>query len=274
MKKEKEKERERAATQQGMTLIECMIALTLGMLVILASTALFLSAQKTYLAIDDSARIGDTGAFAMDALAAAIRQANYANYADYSGAGAMTPPKPPGNTLFGLDDTTLMGRSQYPARIHGINGSDALFTRFMATDATGAIDPNMLNCAGHSAKHASAPGNAEASYNWSIFYIALDRSDEPELFCRYRSKNNTFGADAIARDVDSMQFLYGVDHNQDGLPDTFLDADAIAASDWQKVVAVDITLSVRGRGAESKTGRSPSSRLFHRTIILRNPSEQ
>ena len=262
----KERERERAATQQGMTLIECMIALTLGMLVILAATALLLSAQKTYLAIDDSARIGDTGAFAMDALAAAIRQAAYA---DYSGAGAMTPPKPPGNTLFGLDDATLKGRSQYPARTHGINGSDALFTRFMATDATGAIDPNMLNCAGNSAQHASAPGNAEAIYNWSIFYIARDGSGEPELFCRYRSKSNEFHADAIARGVDSMQFLYGVDHNQDGLPDTFLNADAIAASDWQKVVAVNIALSVRD--TESKTERSRSSRLFHRTIILRNP---
>jgi type IV pilus assembly protein PilW len=128
----------------------------------------------------------------------------------------------------------------------------------------------MLNCAGHSAKNASAPGNAEAIYNWSIFYIALDGSDEPELFCRYRAKNNTFGADAIARGVESMQFLYGVDLNQDGLPDTFLNADAIAAPDWQKVIAVNIALSVRGPGAESKTGRSRSSRLFHRTIILRN----
>src|ERR1700688_4604237 len=131
--RERERERERAATQQGMTLIECMIALTLGMLVILAATALLLSAQKTYLAIDDSARIGDTGAFAMDALAAAIRQATYADY-----SGAVTPPKPPGNTLFGLDDAALKGRSQYPTRTRGINGSDALFTRFMATDAAGA----------------------------------------------------------------------------------------------------------------------------------------
>lgn len=256
----REKEKKRPATQQGMTLIECMIALTLGMLVILATTALFLSAQKTYLAIDDSARIGDTGAFAMEALAAAIRQANYA---DHSGAGAMTPPKPPGNTLFGLDDITLKGLRR------GINGSDALFTRFMATDATGAIDPNMLNCAGYSAKHASAPGNAEAIYNWSIFYIALG-SGEPELFCRYRAENDEFRANAIARGVESMQFLYGVDHNQDGLPDTFLNADAIAASDWSNVVAVNIALSVSGHGAESKTGATRSSRLFHRTIILRN----
>jgi type IV pilus assembly protein PilW len=260
------------ATQQGMTLIECMIALTLGMLVILASTALFLSAQKTYLAIDDSARIGDTGAFAMDALAAAIRQAAYA---DHSGAGTVSPPKPPGQTLFGLDDTTLIGRSLYPdqRRGRGINGSDVLFTRFMATDSAGAIDRNMLNCAGsHSARKASMPVSAEAIYNWSIFYIALDTGGEPELFCKYRAKNDKFRADAIARGVESMQFLYGVDLNQDGLPDTFLNADAIAASDWRKVVAVDIALSVHGhsRGAESKIGRSRSSRLFHRTIILRN----
>ena len=44
--------------QHGFTLIECMIAMTLGMLIIAAATALLLTAQQTYFAIDGNAAGG------------------------------------------------------------------------------------------------------------------------------------------------------------------------------------------------------------------------
>jgi type IV pilus assembly protein PilW len=235
------------AKQAGFTLIECMIALTLGMLVVLAATALLLSAQKTYLAIDDSARIDDTGAFALAALAAAIRQAAYADH-----SGTVAPPRPPAHVLFGLDNSRLMESPVFDQqRRPGINGSDVLVTRYMATDTLGKADPNMLNCTGYAIQHQAAPIAAEAVYDWSIFYIAHDRAGEPELFCRYLSKTHKFVANAIARGVEAMQLLYGVDLNRDGLPDTFLNANAIAGADWPKVVAVSIALTVRGVGFRS-----------------------
>jgi type IV pilus assembly protein PilW len=243
--------------QHGFTLIECMIALTLGMLVIAAATALLLSAQQTYLAIDDSARIDDSGATALAALGTAIRQAAYA---DRSGTAA---PAPPGNALFGIDDILLNSRTEIfdqrsAAGSAGLNGSDALITRFMATDALGSVDPNMLNCAGYPIKKAAAAIDAEAVYNWSIFYIKRDKSREPELFCKYRNKMNEFSTGAIARGVEAMQLLYGVDFNRDGLPDTFLQANVMNKSDWPRVVAVSIALSIRG--AASTPAPSSASR--------------
>jgi type IV pilus assembly protein PilW len=296
-------------TQHGMTLIECMISLTLGMLVILACTALLLSARNTYLAIDDNARINDTGAFALAAIGAAIRQAGYADR-----AGAAPPPDPPGKVLYGWDDAALSGDS-VAGRTRSVNGSDVLFTRFMATSATGAADDNMLNCAGLASKNAIPPISTDAAYNWSIFYIARNReaSHEPELFCKYRTRKNKFSAHAIARGVESLQFLYGVDLNGDGLPDTFLNAGAVDALDggrptapghWEKVVAVRIALSVHGdhnlpasdqaavldlfgqtysalhaaddpgvrldAGRLKKTERQRARRLFRSTVMLRN----
>jgi type IV pilus assembly protein PilW len=292
-----------------MTLIECMISLTLGMLVILACTALLLSARNTYLAIDDNARINDTGAFALAAIGAAIRQAGYADR-----AGDAPPPDPPGKVLYGWDDAALSGNS-VAGRTSSVNGSDILFTRFMATSATGAADDNMLNCAGQPSKSAIPPVSADAAYNWSIFYIARNReaSHEPELFCKYRARKNKFSATAIARGVESLQFLYGVDLNGDGLPDTFLNAGAVDALDggrqtapghWEKVVAVRFALSVRGdhklpasdqatvldlfgqaysalhaaddpgvrldTGRLNKTERNRARRLFRSTVMLRN----
>jgi type IV pilus assembly protein PilW len=296
-------------TQHGMTLIECMISLTLGMLVILACTALLLSARNTYLAIDDNARINDTGAFALAAIGAAIRQAGYADR-----TGDAPPPDPPGKVLYGWDDAALSGNS-LDGRTSSVNGSDVLFTRFMTTSATGAADDNMLNCAGHASKSAIPPISADAVYNWSIFYIARNNeaSREPELFCKYRTRKNEFAANAIARGVESLQFLYGVDLNDDGLPDTFLNASATDTLDggrqtppghWAKVVAVRIALSVRGdqnllasgqaavldlfgaaygalhaaddpgvrldAGRLKKTERNRARRIFRGTVMLRN----
>jgi type IV pilus assembly protein PilW len=249
-------------TQRGMTLIECMIALTLGMLVTLAATALLLSAQKTYLAIDDSARIDDTGAFTMDALAAAIRQTAYADRSVHRGRTVV--PKQPKNMLFGLDNTSLTGEGLDFAehRTAGVKHSDALITRFMATDATGTIDPNMQNCAGHTAKKSMTD---ETLYNWSIFYITKNKAGEFQLLCKFRDKKQKFSAGAIAGGVENMQLQYGVDLNHDGLPDTFMNADTVGAKDWQNVVAVDIALTIHN-------GRSHSHRQFHRMVALRNRS--
>jgi type IV pilus assembly protein PilW len=240
--------------QTGFTLIECMIALTLGMLVIAAATALLLSAQQTYLAIDDSARIDDAGASALAALGAAIRQAAYADR-----SGLLPPPNLAGHTLFGIDNAALSTSEGAfdQHRYAGVNGSDALAVRFMTTDSAGKPDLNMQNCAGHTAKNQAVPTDADAMYDWSFFYIARDGSGEPELFCGYRAQKGNFSAYAIVRGVEAMQFLYGVDLNRDGLPDTFLQADAVNDADWAKVVAVSIALSVRG--AASSLSSSPSS---------------
>lgn len=229
--------------QSGFTLIECMIAMTLGMLVIAAATALLLTAQQTYLSIDDNARIDDAAATALAALGGAIRQAAYSDY-----GGAASPPHPPFNALFD-SDTGSMPKS-------AIKGSDMLVTRFMATDSTGKPDGNMRNCVGNALKSRASPVNQDTVYNWSSFYIGSGDSRVPELYCRFLSEKRKFRGDAIVSGVESMKFLYGIDRNGDGLPETFLKAAAMDRADWAKVAAVGITLSLRGAASARRTVRS------------------
>jgi type IV pilus assembly protein PilW len=243
-------------SQHGFTLIECMIALTLGMLVIAAATALLLTAQQTYLAIDDSARIDDAGASALAALGAAIRQAAYADR-----GGAKAGPNPPANALFGIDNATLKTKDR-PFDLRpdpGVNGSDTLATRFMATDAAGKPDRNMRNCAGQAREKSINATDRDAAYHWSIFTIKRNDGKEPELFCRYRGADGRFHADALVPGVEAMQFLYGIDRNGDGLPETFIQAAAIDGADWAKVTAVGIALSIRGASSSSPSSSSSRS---------------
>lgn len=243
--------------QCGFTLIECMIALTLGMLVIAAATALLVTAQQTYSVIDDNARIDEAGATALAALGASIRQAAYADH-----GGLTAPLQPPFNALFGFDNTASNAQNDpfgppSSSLPKPVNGSDVLVTRFMATDSTGKPDRTMQNCAGTALKKRPA-GDGDGVYGWSVFYIKRSEAGhEPELFCKYVDDKGAFRADAIAHGVEAMQFLYGIDRNGDGLPETFLQAAAIEDSDWKKVTAVSIALSIRG--AASSSPWSPSS---------------
>lgn len=78
----------------GFTLIECMIAIALGMMVIVAATALLLIAQQTYFAIDDNAPINDYAATALTVLGGTIQQAAYVDY-----GSATTASNAPFNVL-------------------------------------------------------------------------------------------------------------------------------------------------------------------------------
>ena len=229
--------------QHGFTLIECMIAMTLGMLIIAAATALLLTAQQTYFAIDGNARIDDAAATALAALGGAIRQAAYADH-----GSATSSPRPPFNALFERDTGSMPK--------HAVKDSDFLATRFMATDSKGKPDANMRNCAGNTLKSHASPVNQDTVYNWSVFYIGSGDSRVPELYCRYLSDKKNFTGDAIASGVESMKFMYGVDRNGDGLPETFLQAQAMVRADWAEVTAVGITLSIRGTASARRIVRS------------------
>lgn len=238
--------------QRGFTLIECMIALTMGMLVIAAATALLLTAQRTYLAIDDNARIDDTAIDALAVLASAIRQTAYTDHGGET--EALTPPL---NALSGRDNATAVKSNRI------VNHSDVLATRFMATDAAGKPDSDMFNCAGNSLGKQITPVSPDAVYDWSIFYLKRGDTGEPELFCQYRATSGRFFSVALAGGIEAMQFLYGVDLDGDGLPDTFLQAGAIDAAGWTRVTAVSIALSVRG----ASSSRPPNSDSpFEKTI--------
>ena len=63
--------------QSGLTLVELMIAIALGLLVLLVATGLLLSVKAAYIAQDQTEQIQETARYAAQILARAIRQAGY-----------------------------------------------------------------------------------------------------------------------------------------------------------------------------------------------------
>jgi type IV pilus assembly protein PilW len=265
----------RQHAETGLTIIELMISMALGLLIVMAATALLLSSKFAYTAQDEGTRLQETGRYALDVMTRAVRQTAYENW-DRDGAPLQVHAAYSPN-IVGLDAQSLKESSNGIDSPVGtsVNGSDVLALRFFGAGPGEHGDGTVLNCAGFGVPEPSSQSNAENERGWSIFYVAKGASGEPELYCKYRGKS-AWKTGAIAAGVESFQVLYGIDTDGDGLPNSYANATAINALDegltltgadaaaqardrnrqtyWKRVVTVKIALLVRGAqggGSES-----------------------
>lgn len=135
--------------QQGLTLIELMIAMALGTGVVLAAVALMQAARSTYLSVADSAQVQENGRYALDLIARSVRQANYVPQDNPTfqrdGLGVLEPG------IFGIDNARVGEHSSglsSPSANLDAHGSDLLAIRFFGSGPANRPDNDMLNCAG------------------------------------------------------------------------------------------------------------------------------
>lgn len=253
--------------QGGLSLIELMIAMALGMGVALASLVLLQAVRASYVAVNDNALVQDTGRYALDILARAIRQANYI---PYDSPAFVTPPAfdvtllSPG--VEGIDDSYLSSHTtalSAPRANTANHGSDVLALRYFGS--SGEADGSILNCAGFavaapvSLAMVATVAGAEAERHWSIFYVAADSAGEPELRCKYRTKNDGWDSTAIARGVEAFQVLYGIADTVDGPITQYRNAARMSVSAWRQVVAIRIAMLIRG---EQRSGNDATDRVY------------
>lgn len=265
----------REATMQGLGLVEMFVALAVGMLVTLAASALVVNASANYVHHTESARLNDSGRYALAIIGQAVRQAAFVNW-DAAGVPPATLPETRAN-ISGLDAASITRSANGidEPLAHSVNGSDVLALRYAGSGSPDA-DGSVLNCAGFGIAAAST----EAQRGWSIFYVAVGGDGVAELRCKYKNVHS-WGADAIVRGVDSFQVLYGIDTDTptDGIPNRYLNASAVRALDadllleganaaaraqdfnrktwWKRVAGIKVGLLLHGE-AYSRTGSEPA----------------
>ncbi|WP_227869706.1 PilW family protein [Undibacterium parvum] len=283
--------------QSGLTLIELMISITLGLLVVLAATAMVVSTKGLFISQTDGNETQDSARFALDNISRSLHQVGYVNY-DFTNSPQITPDIASAD-LAGLDANSISATSadiSTPLN-SSVNFSDVLAVRFYGSGNTGNGDGTMSNCAGFSVPAPVSASTADTDRGWSIYYVANDANNEPGLYCKYYSSTSgKWAADAIVSGVESFQVLYGLDTSSptDGLANKYLTAADINSLDsgltlvgttaaekakdlnrktfWKKILLVKVAILVRGKENARTDATTSTYNLFGSAYATANSS--
>lgn len=255
---------------RGLTLVELMVALVIGLVVAAAAVAALLVARNGFTTVDSTAQLRENARFSADLIQ---RLAVQGGFEDVAGRGfSVVPPDERPPAIQGWDDSILNIADLPDALTNGsrssgcggvtdtscLNGSDILMIRFWGTspgaDPTVA-DGSMINCAG-----VGEPEGTELST--SIFHVVRSAAGEPTLACTYLS-GGVWTTVPLVPGVEALQVLYGVDNvtpgaapsgATDSVPDRYLRASqlvvagdsAATLANWRRVRSLRVGLLFRG----------------------------
>lgn len=278
----------RRSSQSGFTLTELMIALVLGLLVVLAATAMVVSSRGTYRTQDETTRLAESARFALELSNRLVRLAGFTYFGDSRyPAAAMQEADYNGwittNDPYSMSGPQIVGaNNSRPGGGTGLNGSDALVIRFYGSsvDGTntevngGTPDGNVLDCAGvpvpQPAKNAIAYNQARSD---NVLFVDRDVDGEPALMCTrllYDGSGNPrtpypqTETNVLIRGVEDFQVLFGEEIPKPN-PDDDLDEQDPAlvvyrtgiggpnpVQNWENVKSVRVAMLLRtGVGART-----------------------
>jgi type IV pilus assembly protein PilW len=263
-----------AGLTSGLTLVELLVAMAVGLGVLLAAGRLLLLAGTAHAVQGELGAIDDGGRFALELLGRALRQAGVP-----AQPGTAFQPGPPPVTGLDARSLTRTGAALDETLPDAVNGSDVLAVRYAGAGAAPDGDGSVLDCAGFSIP--------ETKEGWSIFYVARDGDGKAELRCKYRGAAN-WSADAVVAGVDGFQVLYGLDTDTppDGAPNRYVNAGALAALDaalppgqlnektcWKRVASVQVALLLHGERPSAAPIQPAAYMLFGPAYAKAHPGD-
>lgn len=259
----------RCGPARGVTLVELLVAMAIGLLVILAASIAFVAGKKLFNTDADVQAVQDSLRFTRYVVQSVVRQAGYADYAPdrlVDGVAVIASNATLRGNGTGTDDLDVVGASNTTVKRNdssvGANDTDSvaqndsLLVRFFGRSKADedVEDKTIIDCLGNGQKGPSAAPTA-ADRVWSFFYVSVGDDGVPALYCKYRTDKGGFTAEQLARGVEKFKVVYGHDADGDSVPDAWIDAKGIglkaqaagaqANVEWRKVVAVRVGIVVR-----------------------------
>lgn len=200
----------------GIAMLEMLIAIGLGLVILLPLARVVRAAVVTHFRQEQIFVIEQDAHYLLDHMARAIQQAGHNDPLDLADDSAIA--------LRGLDNVVISGTAEDISVTtgSGFHGSDVLAVHFSAS----GVDSKMIlhNCAGFTVPATSFDG---IDRGWSIFYLVRSTNGAGDFRCKYRGSTQ-WDSQTLASGVVTLQFLYGLDTDNDGLPNQFVSATTIA----------------------------------------------
>lgn len=243
------KNKQYSKQQTGFSLIELMIASALSLVLVAGIATIYMSSRQTYNARDEISTMQENARTAIGALTKHLEHAGYATAARlpldkafYVDGDATPASKSCGggeNSIALTNPADLVQTLDHDAASSaGDTIGVVFFADSLITNDCGN-EPIPVNC------QVQAAPNPEYSRIYNSFYAGTSVEGMPNLFC---VGSRGTAATSIAEGVEAMQFAYGVDQDENGTVDSYLDASAVKAADsWGQVRSIKAALLVRSR---------------------------
>jgi type IV pilus assembly protein PilW len=268
--------------QQGLSLVELMIAITLSLVVTMVAIQVFSGSKQSFRVQESQSRLQENARFAIEYLGRSIRQTDFwggartgtlkagSGIGDSAGTSAacskawMTDYTRPLMGWTGAADSPLQactGDDYVP-------DSDILVVRYADPNTFGSSGPIVVKsrvgrngAIGTVAEvNAAIDGTATEGvptygYHAIVFFLRNFTSGgrvTPSLYwCIPDSTGGCTGLgdsrQPIIEGIEQMKFQYGLDTDNDLVADQYLSADGIStAAQWAQVISVRVNLIVRG----------------------------
>ncbi len=271
---------------RGLTLIELLVAMAVGLVVVLAAVSALTVARRGFTTVDAASQLRDNGRFAADMIQRIGVQTGYKDvfFAATSRQATTTDPAP---SVMGFNNakvnltSPLTTSTARPSSEAG-TGSDVLVMQYQVaqtltlTADTGA-DKSMIDCAGNAPATVANVNDAGArdARVASIFSVGLSQG-EPSLLCTYLdAATNTWMSSPIVQGVENFQVLYGVDGVTAGVapaanapvpnvPNAYLRADQMSVpgnaagtnANWRRVRSLRIGMVLRSAKGAAQDAQS------------------
>jgi type IV pilus assembly protein PilW len=247
------------------TLLEVLIAMTVGLLVLSAAGALYHAQRLAQRRAEDGFRMRDAAATALMLIGQQIQMAGFRPL-DVETASPLPP-------VFGCSAARMRGDGAQ-VRCEAVRAaSDAVLARYVGDDVSTwpTTSEQVSDCLGQG---VGAPGERPLVENRFDAHVSPS-TGEPELYCEGSGRPGT--PQPVVSGIDQLRVRY---LHRDGTQ--FVDANAMGAGDWRDIVAVHLCVRARGepmhgparhvdcdgRAAVSEDGRARL--VLHRIVALRN----
>lgn len=270
-------------SQSGLSLIELMVSITIGLILLAGMTTLFINQSRTQSGLERSGRMIENGRYAMQLLAGELQLAGYYGVLD------------PGTTTSGMPDPCATDPADLdaamPVHVQGYNdatagtapscivdlkeGTDILVVRRAETtrrDINAApLDPGNLTRYLQVTLCRTDPEGAytvdrlQSNFTWRdrdcvalaevrrvlsrIYYIANNHQAGDGIPTLKRVELDAFGTmsapQALVEGIEHMQLLYGRDDDVDGVIDNFDDCAGCTEANFIDTLAVGVHVLAR-----------------------------
>ena len=200
----------------GFTLVELLIAVTIGLLLTVLISQVFVSSRRAYATTDDLSRLQENMRFANDVLGRTIRMASYMSS--------------PSHVPISYDG--MIGQFDTNIALDGAEGASATAPDTLIVHYQGTPDGATTDCHGNSI--------AAGAYAINIFSIATPAGGVPSLVCAITPGGAT---EVVVADVENMQILYGEETGSVWNADHYVRRTDVA--NVNRVISVRIALLFR-----------------------------